>query len=122
VVAAALGLFESLRAFTEQAKNGKASEMIGQFPIGYTVPALVLGLTVLSGFGIFWYRFLLLGREGALKFGFAELNGMIWRFSGYGLMVMFAGFVVRTIATLVGCLLGALVSRLLGQSGSASAT
>lgn len=119
MASAELGLFESLAAFNAQMQSGEASEVVGELPLGETFLALVLGFAVLSGFGIFWYRYLLLGREGALKFGFAELNGMIWRFTGYGFMVMFVGIIVMTVATLVGCLMGALVSRLLGQSGSA---
>ena len=119
VAAAELGLFQSLDAFAKQAQNGNASEILGQFPVGETFLALALGFAVLSGFGIFWYRYLLLGPAGALKFGFAELTGMIWRFTGYGFMVMLVGAVIMTVATLVGCLLGALVCRLLGQSGTA---
>ncbi len=117
VAATEFGLFEGLDAFIKQAESGNSSEILGQFPVGAVCLALVIGFAALSGFGVFWYRYLLLGRAGALKFGFAQLSAMVWRFTGYGLMVMTVGLVVMTVATLLGCLLGSMVSSLLGQSG-----
>jgi hypothetical protein len=72
----------------------------------------------LSGFGIFWYRYLLLGPQSALKFGFSQLIGMIWRFIGYGFLVWVVCVTVFTVATLLACLLGSLVNGLIGQSGT----
>lgn len=121
VAAGGLGLFDSLDEFTRQAQDRAAGENLDQLPFGEFLLVLGLGFIALSGFGIFWYRYLLLGPRNALKFGFAELNSMIWRFTGYGLLVMAAGLVIFTVATLLGCLLGRFVCGMLGQSGTSLA-
>jgi len=121
VGAGGLGLFDSLDDFTKQAQDRAAGESLGPFPFGGVLLGLGLGFAALSGFGIFWYRYLLLGPRNALKFGFAELNSMIWRFSGYGLLVIGGGMVVFTVATMLGCLFGAFAGRMLGQDGTSLA-
>lgn len=116
--AEALGWFDSIYAFNQQAANDVSSVDLGEIPFGEVLLGLALGFFVLSGFGIFWYRYLLLGSQGALKFGIAELSSMILRFSGYGLLVTGVGMIVFMFATLLGCLVGGLICRLLGQSGN----
>ena len=69
-----LGWFDSMYAFNQQAANDVSSVDLGEFPFGEVLLGLGLGFFVLSGFGIFWYRYLLLGTQGALKFGIAELS------------------------------------------------
>lgn len=109
------GLMEPLESFTRQAKEGSAD--LSAFPLSNTLLVLIIGFVLVSAFGIFWYRYLLLGRQGALKFGFAEFNGMVGRFCGYGLMVMGVAMVAFTAATALACALCFLVKSLLGGNG-----
>ena len=112
----ASGVMETLNTYTSQVQEGGGA--LAAFPLSEMLIALVVGFVVLSGFGIFWYRYLLLGRQGALKFGFAALNGMVWRFTGYGLLVMGVGLVVFSIATAIACALCFLLKGLLGQDST----
>lgn len=119
MAATALGMFQGMEAFITRAQGEDATAALSQFPIGETLFALALGFAVLSAFGIFWYRYLLLGPQGALKFGIARFAALTLRFSAYGLLVMGVWMIAFMIATLLGCTLGYAVSYVLGQSGTA---
>lgn len=121
MAATALGMFQGMEAFITRAQGEDSTAALSQFPIGETLFALALGFAVLSAFGIFWYRYLLLGPQGALKFGIARFAALTLRFSAYGLLVMGVWMIAFMIATLLGCTLGYAVSYVLGQSGTALA-
>lgn len=113
-----LGLYEPLNDFTAQAQSADSTEILAKFPFGASFLALVIGFAMLSGFGIFWYRYLLLGPTGALKFRAGQFLGMLGRFCGYGLLVMTVGIIAMIFVTLFACLLGKGVSALIGTSGT----
>ena len=119
--ATALGMFQGMDAFITRERGEDAAAALSQIPIGETLFGLALGFAVLSAFGVFWYRYLLLGPQGALKFGVARFAALFLRFSAYGLLVMGVWMIAFVIATVLGCTLGYVISQALGQAGTVAA-
>ena len=117
-IAVALGFYADLNAYTARIEAEPSADALSGLPVGDLLVALVLGFVTLSGFGIFWYRYLLLGPRSALRFTPAELGTMLWRFCRYGVTYMLLWLGALIVATLLGCFLGGLVCSLLGQSGN----
>lgn len=111
-----LGLYDPLNEFTAQAQNVGGTEILAQFPIGTTLFTLVFGFAMLSGFGILWYRYLLLGPTGALKLHAGQFLGMLSRFIGYGFLVMIVGIIATIIVTFSASFLGKAVNGLIETS------
>ena len=115
-VMSALGLFDSFHDFTELAARGQEELALQSYPIGAMLVFYIFGYLAFVLFGIFWYRYVLLGPEGALRFGIAELNGMFWRTAGYGLAVLLIYFAAG-IGLIMGLsLLGGLIHAISGTS------
>ncbi len=93
-VMSALGLFDPLGAYAVAMGSGQDGYGPADYPIGALLLSWISGFLMMVVFGIFWYRYVLLGREGALRFGVAQFNGMFWRTAGYGLAVLLIVLVV----------------------------
>lgn len=112
--AAALGYFDALGAYAAQAADGQGAYSLEGYPIGPLLVMWIGGFFIMVVFGIFWYRYTLLGAEGTLKFGLAQFIGMFWRTTGYGLVVLLVCLVALVISTVVVSLIGGVIGVLLG--------
>lgn len=82
--AAALGFLDPLNNYAAVSQGRDLS----RFPWGVTVTFWAGGFAIAVIFAIFWYRYLLLGREAALQFGLAQFKRMFAAMAGYGVIVM----------------------------------
>jgi hypothetical protein len=62
----------------------------GKFPFGTWLLMVLLSIVGILVFEIFWYRYLLLGPDRALRLGLSEFNGIFWRSLGYLLVLWIA--------------------------------
>ncbi|MDH3594518.1 MAG: hypothetical protein OEM93_06660 [Rhodospirillales bacterium] len=114
--AAALGYFDDLGAYAAQAADGQGGYSLEGYPIGTLLILWTGSFFIMVVFGIFWYRYVLLGAEGALKFGLGQFNGMFWRTTGYGLLLLVVCLVALAVSTVVVSLVGGVVGALLGAA------
>lgn len=114
--AAALGYFDAVVDYAARAAEGQGAYTLEGYPIGSLLVMWIGGFFMMVVFGIFWYRYALLGAEGSLKFGLARFNGMFWRTTGYGLVVLLVCLVALVISTVVVSLIGGVIGALLGVS------
>jgi hypothetical protein len=112
--AAALGYFDALGAYAARAAESPGGYSLEGYPIGTLLVLWAGSFFIVVVFGIFWYRYVLLGAEGALKFGLGQFTGMFWRSAGYGLVLLLVCLMALGIATAVVSLIGGLVVALLG--------
>lgn len=117
VASYAVGLFDSFADHLSQLSGGEHTVSFQGYPFGTMLVSWVIGWLALVAFGIFWHRYILLGADGALRFGFAQFNGMFWRSAGYGLVVMLVGLVTLFVAGAIATLLGGLLFGVLGGGG-----
>lgn len=108
-VATALGYFDALGAYAARAAEGTGGTGLEGYPIGTLLGLWAGGFFIIVVFGIFWYRYVLLGAEGALKFGLGQFTGMFWRSTGYGLVLLVVCLVALAISTVVVSLVGGVI-------------
>jgi hypothetical protein len=112
-IAVALGLLDpmkALMAIDETSGYGPLAD----FPFGTLALFWLGGILIVVVYAIFWYRYILLGPAGALKFGVAAFNGMLWRSLGGGLVVAATCLVVVLVTVTATALLGGTAMTMLG--------
>lgn len=110
----AVGVFDPLAEFATRSAAGAPD--LDLYPLGTIVWSTLLAVPIMLLFGIFWHRYLLLGPDGALRFGFGELAGMVLRSAAY-LVVFFLlwlplfalCFVAAVLAGMLGGILAAAI-------------
>ena len=121
----ALGAFDALSDYAArmgqlQGTAGLEGYGLEGYPFGALMLLSVGSFFMMVVFGIFWMRYTLLGRDGALKFSAGQFNGMFWRTTGYGLAAVVIGllaFAASLVAVMVtGGLIGGLLSVALGPA------
>lgn len=120
-IAMALGFFDPLSDFMAISATQDYSAIMGQYPYGTLLILWVAGGAISIVFAIFWYRYLLLGREGALKFGLGAFNGMFWRMFGYGVVVLLAAFVVLILCFVLAVAIATVLTMVFAQGSQTAA-
>ena len=116
-VGSALGLFDSFKELAAVAAGGDHSQVWQHYPYGAMAIMLIGGLALSVVFAIFWFRYLLLGRPEALKFGLGQFNGMFWRMAGYSAVITLAALFIMFFAITLVALVGSALTILLGAAG-----
>lgn len=106
-LALAAGVFDPMADFAVQSATGNPDFSL--YPLGTIVWSAVLAIPAMLLFGVFWHRYLLLGQEGALRFGPAALASMVLRSAGY-----LAVFFLLWLPLFALCFLAALLAAMVG--------
>jgi hypothetical protein len=111
----AIGMFDALSGYAARMAENPQGYGLKGYPVGDLLILWAGAFFTMALFGIFWFRYMLLGREQALRFGPAEFNGMFWRTTGYGLAVVAIGLVLLFLAAVAGAITGGVIAAALGM-------
>ena len=118
--AMALGAFDQFGTYAALGADVDPTAQLAAMPWSEMSVMWVGSYVLMTVFGIFWYRYMLLGPGEALKFGFGAFNGMVWRSLGYGLAVLIPAIlllivVIFLVSLIVGVAVG-LLSAIMGEA------
>lgn len=114
-----LGLFEplldiaALREIDGPAVLGEQMAQFHRVMIGLSIVGIAISVT----FAVFWYRYLLLGREAALTLSLGRFNGVFWRSIGRGLVVVLILLILMFVLAISSVMLSGLILPPLGLAG-----
>lgn len=111
-VAADFGLLDSVVEYASRGAAADAGNALGAFPLSTLLVIWAGSFIMMVIFGIFWQRYVLLGREGESNLGLALLSAVLMSGSGIGLTIA-VGLVALVLALVLVVVVGSLLGSLL---------